>query len=76
MGELLNELRTVAQKPRVKTAIDRLKESADKQTIADFEAAIKDITIPINTIHTVLKRRGLPTSYSALTEYRRKVLTK
>lgn len=76
MGDLLKELRTASQRPRVKSAVDRLKEVADKQTLADFEQAIRDVSISINIIDKVLKGRGLPSSYSALSEYRRKVLTK
>ena len=75
MGDLLNELRTAAQKPRVKSAIDKLKEVADKQTLADFEQAIRDVTISVNVIDKVLKKRGLPSYYSALAEYRRKVMS-
>jgi hypothetical protein len=74
MGDLLNEFVEASQKPRHKDAVERLREVADKQILADFEAAIKDPTIPINTIHKVLKRRGLPSGYEALASYRRKVL--
>jgi hypothetical protein len=76
MGDLLNEFVEASRKPRHKDAVERLREAADKQTLADFEAAIRDTSIGINTIDKVLKRRGLPSSYEALASYRRKVLTK
>jgi hypothetical protein len=76
MGDLLKECVEASRRPRHKDAVEKLREVADKQTFADFEAAVRDVTIPINTISTVLKRRGLPCGYEAIAAYRRKVLAK